>query len=404
MFYIRLRDYVELFRPSGPLFAFIIPWIVVLIGHQLALCKIIKPTMSIFYLVIIGNMLSALIIAFLVQTFFPKNLAYNQTGIDDTFISRHFKRATYGVLIFYLSAQAFQVLYMKGFPLLWIIIGDTKTYIDYGIQSLNGLLNALYLLSTTCFCLYYLKNKSRGKLLFLLFLMTIPLMLVNRQILISVCLQMSCCCLIYNPKSIKKFTWLGVMILALFIFIGNIRTGLEHLVKILQPEPYIPESLHSLLWIYAYIVTPFNNVNAAIDSINPAGFPYMELNTLIPSTLRGYLSLNIEEINTGFKLVHQNMNVSTFYLSPILDFGAFYAFALMCFVQLFLITAYRRAMTTKLPYDIVRYSILYMIVILSIFDNLLFALPVVFQLFILPVLRIGLARKKDFFYLKQYSG
>jgi oligosaccharide repeat unit polymerase len=404
MFYIRSKDYVELLRPAGPLFAFTFPWLVVLIGHQLALCRIIKPMVSLFYLVIVGNILSVFLIAFLVQTFFPKRLSYNHSGIDDTYISKHFKRITYAILIFYMSAQAFQVISLKGFPLLWIILGDSKTYIDYGIHSLNGLLNALYLLSSTCFFLYYLKNKSKVKFLFLLFLLTIPIMLVNRQILISVCLQMSCCYLLYNPKNIKKIVFIGVMILSIFILIGNMRTGLENLVKILQPEPYIPSSLHSLLWVYAYVVTPFNNVNAAFDSIQPAGFPYAELTTLIPYALKDYLSLGGDEINTGFTLVHKNMNVSTFYLSPLLDFGAFYAFTLMCFVQLLLILSYRRALTTKLPYDIIKYSILYMIVILSIFDNLLFALPIVFQLLALPLLRLGLTKKNNIFYLKQYSG
>ena len=141
----------------NPVFAFIVPWLVVLTGQQLTLCGIIVSRYSSFYAIILGNMLSSLLIFCVYQQYKKKRLVYSLTEIT---FSKRFKRLTYLALAAFLSLEAIQVLFSKGFPLLWLVTGNGKTYIDFGITSLNGLLNALYLGSTTAYFLICLKEKK----------------------------------------------------------------------------------------------------------------------------------------------------------------------------------------------------------------------------------------------------
>ncbi len=395
--YIRISDYRALFKPTGPLFAFIVPWTLVIIGQLLQLCDIIVPVYSSFYLIVIGNMLTLCGIAFTYQTFMPLSLSLNRQTFENIVFSRRFKLIISLLLGFYLSLQVLQVILCQGFPLLWIFQRSAKTYMDYGIQSLNGLLNAIYLVGTTGFFLIYLKQKGKMRFVFLMFLMAIPIFLVTRQLMISLFLQISCCALIYNPRLIRTFLKIACVILILFMVVGNLRTGLDTLISILGPKDYIPTLFYPFLWIYAYIVTPFNNVNASIDTITPLGSLYHELMPLLPSFFRQ--SASLEGGYTGFELVHKNMTVSTFYIEPLLDFGRVWAFVFMAVFQFFLVRSYRKALYSRLPLHIMEYSVYYMITCLSIFSNLLLFLPVVAQLLVLNVIKIQLRKKKGHLFI-----
>ncbi len=392
--FIRLNDFRDLISFKSPLFAFIVPWLFVLIGQSMQLCNIIVPHYSTFYLVVIGNILSFLLIAVVIQICSPQNLRKESLNFGELKLSKRFRRMTYLLLGFYFFCQIFQVIHFRGFPLLWLVIGSSKVYVDYGIHSLNGLLNAIFLLSSTGFFLMYLEKKSILKFFFILLLLLVPVLLVSRQLLLSLFLQITCCSILYYPNSVRKIIKYGVALLAVFIFLGNYRTGLDVVVEILQPKPFVPKVLYPLLWIYAYVVTPFNNINANIDHITPLGEPYYELNALLPSFLSGTLG---SAGQTGYSLVHSNMTVSTFYYEALLDFGSLYAFLFMVVFQLIFFLSYRRALRSKSVVHTIEYAVLYMISVLSIFSNLLLFLPIVFQLVILNLAKLKLFRKRGFF-------
>ncbi len=389
--YIRLRDYSQLIRPTGPIFAFVFPWIVVLFGQVFPLCDIIIPGFSSFHLIVLGNIITIFSISFFIQTFFPQNLSLNKKTINDIFISKRFKKIVLTLLLVYFSIQLFQVYFFKGIPLLWLFQHTTKVYTDYGFKSLNGFINAIYLLGTTSIFLIYTKERQTRYLFLVLFLLTIPILLVSRQLLMSVFLQITCCLLIYHPKSLKKIFFFSVILLVTFIFVGNMRTGLTHLISILQPKEFIPAFLYPLLWVYAYIVTPFNNIHASIDHIQPIGLPYYEVSSLLPTIFRRNFQWG--DIDTGFFLVHPNMTVSTFYFEPLLDYGRFYAFIFMFAFQIVLFLSYRKAIKSSSPIHVIEYSVLYMIMVLSIFSNLFLFLPVITQLLILNIAKLKVMRK-----------
>lgn len=385
---INFSSFKQLFKVTGPLFICIVPWILVLLGHTFPLCGIIVERYTWFHLIVIGNMFTALAFAFYFEILYPKKSVINSK--ENIGITSRFKRIVFISIFIYFLVEFFQVIYFQGFPLLWLILGIPKTYFDYGIPSLNGFIKAIYLFATTGFCIIYLEEKKRWQFLVLIFLLSIPVALVTRQVLMSVFLQCACCCLIYRPHLVKRFLIFGIILLAVFIYVGNIRSGLMHLVEILRPYDYYPQFLYPLLWIYAYVVTPFNNINAAFDSITPFGYPYREISSLIPTALRGDSATE-----SVIDLVHKNMTVSTFYVEPLVDFGPFYAFMFMAVFQYFLFTSFKRVQNKGSLINILEYSILYMIMILSIFSNLLLALPVAAQLILANVVKLRLVTKNS---------
>lgn len=378
-------------KPANPVIAFVLPWAFVLLGQQLALCNIIYPKFSTMYYIIAGNILSSFLL------FFFTNLTIREER-KEIIITKNFEKLTLYTIYFVLTVQFFQFLYFKGCPLIWLLINDGRTYIDYGIKSLNGLINALFLLSTTSlFIISLCSPKKRWKLFALL--CALPIVLISRQLIISLFIQISCCLLLLRPKTIKYVIIIFTLVVSLFLILGNYRTGLTQLTRILQPEPYVPEFMYSFLWIYAYLVTPFNNINASIEYIQPIWFPSNELKMVVPSFLHSLFHL--EGNSAGFELVHENMNVSTFYLPLVQDFGQFYAFAFMVVVQLALCLAYRKAQNRGHLIDLIHYSVLFMIVFLSFFSNLLLYLPVIFQLIFITIIQFSLRRKRGVLILKK---
>ena len=51
------------------------------------------------------------------------------------------------------------IIISGGFPLLWIIIGDTKNYIDFGVPTFSGLLNMVRAFLVASLVLLYLNLK-----------------------------------------------------------------------------------------------------------------------------------------------------------------------------------------------------------------------------------------------------
>jgi oligosaccharide repeat unit polymerase len=396
-FYIDLSDYPPFFHIYGPLFAFIFPWGVVLIGQLLALCKIIVPVYSSLYLIVLMNIFTLLCFVVFLQTFFPEPIRLKKKNVK---IHNSFKKFTYFLAGIYILSQLFQMAYFKGFPLLFLLKGSREVnYVNFGIHSLQGFANAIYLVAITALFILFLQEKKKSALFLWIILSIFPILLVTRQLIISGFLQILVVALFMRPKLFLRFIAFFLAVLLLFIVLGNYRTGLKHLTDILEPHASIPKNLYPFLWIYAYVVTPFNNLNAVIDKITPLNSPILELSRLFPSFLRSYLP-SIDPKTTGFALVHKNLTVSTFYQYSVIDFGRVWATLLMSFLQLLLVTRFRKAHKTLLAEDVIEYAVFYMMTFLSIFSNLFFFLPVVFQIVLLKLSKITLRRRKAILYLE----
>ncbi len=389
---------ISLFRPGGPLFVLIVPWSVVLGLSSLSLCRIYTPHFSLFHMLVLANIATALLFAIVIHFLFPMRPQKQKNSRADIQISKKMALTFYSLILFFFLGQILQALINQGFPLLTLLTKGELDYKTFGISSLNGLLYSCYLLGASGIYLLHLKQKSVASLLMLTLLFSAPILLLSRYLLITLFLQITSTHLFYEPNSIYKFIRRTLLFFAAFIILGNLRTGLNILIQILGPTREVPELFYPLLWIYAYLVSAFYNIQESIDFIRPTGTPICEVIHLVPSFLRNlFFSEDDLLMIANFQLVHENLTACTFYFEPLVDFGPLYAFFFMAFFQVYILFAYRKANKTGATVDVLCYSILYMIAALAIFSNTLLSLPTLGELILLQCARLSYDKNRGLY-------
>ncbi len=367
----------RLLSPSGPAFAFVVPWIIVLLLHPIAPCQYISPGFSRFTALIMANIISALVIALTVNSYRPQR----ETSTRMPAISRKEKQCIAILTATYVICQIAQIIHFKGFPLMWLFTGDKRTYFDFGIKSVNGLLNAMYLLAVTGHVMAYMANRNKTRALTIGLLLLFPVFVLSRQLLISAFLQGTCAILLFRPRLLRRAMYVLVILFTVFIIMGNFRTGLGQLIKLSQPKEWVPERAYPLIWIYNYVVAPYNNVHKTIGDTEPLYYPYHEIQGLIPTAFRAGWQEEHSNMGALYQIAHPEVStVNTFYWDLLNDFGVLYAFLFTATLQLAATIAYRSVRRAPSLTHTATYSVLYSILALSIFSNHLLYLPVSFQL------------------------
>ena len=245
---------------------------------------------------------------------------------------RNLRRYSY-LLVFWLVFSFIEVIYSGNLPLLSLFgIGTYVNYVDFGISGFHGLLNAVYLfISLFTFALYIITKKIRYLYIFI-FLILWPILLVKRQLLMSMFVQVLFLYIIFNEIGVKKLIGVLASVLLLiffFGFVGDLRSGREHLLALAGISFDYPDFLPSgLMWVYLYVTTPLSNVNFNIQDIHPHYFPYHSIMSTFPSFLRGFFQ-ELVNVESNFILVTEAFNVSSFFQSFVLDFGIFFTFILI---------------------------------------------------------------------------
>lgn len=180
-------------------------------------------------------------------------------------------------------------------------------------------------------------------------------------------------------RAIVKGTALVILLILLFGYIGDLRSGADSFRVLAQPSANYPQWLPSgVLWVYIYLTTPIGNLVNTVDNVRPtwnALFPNTT-SLLFPSVLRRmiYGTDGASEAFSG-ELITDAFNVSTAYAGSAQDFGkigialfsAFCGFCGICCWHL-------RTFCGALMYGVVAQCI-----VLTVFFNHLLYLPVVFQ-------------------------
>lgn len=215
-----------------------------------------------------------------------------------------------------------------GLPILWLVSGSGQTYEDFGIPTIHGFANAMWLFLSFTQCLRIF-DSARTKKDFMLatVLLAWPVLVVSRALFTILLLQIVFFYLITTTRRMSFVTARMVVLAALFAlafgYAGDVRA----------PEFSIIEALGfdadeirfaALLWIYSYVVSPVATLALNWQNSIPT-FELLPSNTLanlLPSAVRSALGMD-----TGFEgylglLAHDAFNVSTAFLAPYLDWGA----------------------------------------------------------------------------------
>lgn len=279
-----------------------------------------------------------------------------------------------------------------GVPLLWLIQGSSKTYFDFGIASVHGLLNSLILtIGLGGFAIFAITGK-KIHLWMPIFVVVWSLIAVTRNMMIVILVE---CAIVWlmvrrvTAKTLAKGVIGLVALVLVFGYIGDVRTGVEQFRELAQPSPNYPDWLPSgVLWAYIYVSTPLNNLVNTTRNAHPLNSPLFPHATsqLVPSALRDiiYPEAVVSEAGAGEVVDEGSWNVSTAFVGAFQDFGMFgiacYSIFMACIAAHF----WRdRSLRGSLVYAVVGQCLA-----ISVFFNHLFYLPVVTQvLWLYVVLR-----------------
>lgn len=274
-----------------------------------------------------------------------------------------------------------EIFLSGGVPLLWLIQGSSKTYFDFGIGSLHGLLNALLLsLSLVSFYLYKLTGAYKN-LSIPIFVVFWGVVVISRNLIIVNTLQIIILNLVFSRVSIKRICSvivLSFLIIIAFGIIGDMRSGKDEFIKLAVVSDNYPLSLPSgFLWIYMYITTPFNNLIHTIITTQPEWNYSLKNATalLLPSVIRNVF-YDPTEFFKG-NLISEAFNVSTAFLDVYKDIG-FVGILIEATVAGF-VSGFLWKKNSR--YSIIAFSIISQCNILSVFFNHYFYLPIIFQFF-----------------------
>jgi hypothetical protein len=142
-----------------------------------------------------------------------------------------------------------------GLPIGWLFTGNTKTYVDFGIPSLHGVVNALLTAIALCrFSLFLLTGKKRH-LYIPIFALLWSVIAITRQLMLVSLIEFALIFLQIRPIRWATFVKIaaGFLVFVLgFGFIGDLRQGSPDGFRALaQPSEDYPEWFPSgFLWAY----------------------------------------------------------------------------------------------------------------------------------------------------------
>lgn len=271
-----------------------------------------------------------------------------------------------------------------GIPIVWLAMGSSKTYRDFGIPSLHGLVNSLLLTISLCRFALYLLTSERRHLRVPIFIFFWSIIVVTRNMTLVALIQFIVLFVRLRPIKVGTVVRIvGVFAATILLFgvVGDYRSGSSDLIlKWAQPADNYPEWLPSgLLWGYVYAATPVNNLIYTTEISPPQNsllFPNTAA-TLFPTVLRGVIyGDQLGEAQSG-QLVDATFNVSTAYVGPYQDFG-FTGIALFSGLTAIACFYFWNRYDFK---SVLIFVVLSQCLILTLFWNQFLSLPIITQAF-----------------------
>jgi oligosaccharide repeat unit polymerase len=220
-----------------------------------------------------------------------------------------------------------------------------------------------------------MQTKEKKYIKYFLLCLLWPLMLITRQLFMSMAVQGILVYFFFNKLKTKNLLLFGVLalsIILLFGIVGDLRSGnSDFFIAVAQPSSNYPTFLPSgFLWVYIYITSPLNNVNFNIHDYPLFNFnPSPLLSSILPSFIRDKISFWGQSSN--FKLVDDLLNVSSMfpnYLSAFGYFGSIFFYFIMGLIFNFIYFKTKRK----------KVNIKWVFILVVILHNILFSLFVDF--------------------------
>lgn len=274
-------------------------------------------------------------------------------------------------------------IYSGGFPLIWLIIGDGRTHVDFGMPTFHGAFHGLLLFfATSSFVLYRHTVHQKKNLRNIFFFLLYAVIAFNRGIVVIFAVQALFIYLITIKKIKFKYIFY-ILISALLFFwvfgiLGDYRMGDNVFAKSISENwlEFFEVVPKSFAWFYAYVTGGVNNVYANVTEIQPTYVPQYTFAKLVPSVVYGWM--DIPKSYDAFTLADARLTVSTAFHGLISDFGLIGVF-LYGPVVFFAQIHYRRA-KRKSMFSILFYGMFMQTIVMTLYIDTIFYLTFLLQL------------------------
>lgn len=370
---------------NNPIIFFSFIWLVVLYLYSKHYSLLLIPLKLETSIYVILSCISFLMSFFTIRLFFmQKKFTSSTKFIEGVNIKNNLKKIFKIWIIF----TIIEIIYFKGLPLLSLLgIGGIGTYTEWGIPSLHGFLNAIIITLSNYFFYYYISKKNKKYFYWYLLCLLWPIILVTRQMLLTMVVQATFIYILCNKikiKSVLKVFFSGFVIVILFGLVGDLRSGdADSFIQLVQPSSDYPNWLPSgFLWVYIYMVSPLNNVNFNIIKYPDFNFNLSPLiSSFFPSIIREKIFPPTNQFN--FQLVNDNLNVSTMFPTYLDSFGYFGSLFFYFFLGLIISFFYLKFKSEK---PNIRWLFFIVIILhnfmFSVFVDFFFNLVFLFQFFL----------------------
>ena len=300
-----------------------------------------------------------------------------------------FLRIIKKIAFIWLAGTFIEIVLFKGIPFISVVLlgNYSLNYSAFGIPTIHGLLNACYFTITVSFFLHYLITKDKKSLFKVLFLLTWPILVMSRAVLLWVLVEILCMFLLM--RKIRIMTILKILVVFLFVivlfgYLGDNRSEAvsnnnftSNFVKTEYME--VADRLPSgFVWVYLYATTPLNNIVGSINDIQPTYNFEHTLISLVPSFIRDNMQLQASS-NRGVTLYEEAFNVSSYFANFLNDFGLVGTIFFIALLQIFIVKSFFSAKSAKLG-SMTAYATIFNAVFMSVFYDFFFSLVTVFQL------------------------
>lgn len=286
------------------------------------------------------------------------------------------------------------IIFSRGFPLMWLFTGDPRTYANFGVPSLSGFLNSFYFVILLNSFYLYSKTKDKHYLKIVLLIFIYPFMLMQRSLIIISVLELAGLFLLINRIKIKHIIGSVVLALAVILVFGYMgdnrygEDGVKDFGMNLVDEKYkdtMEKYPSGFIWGYLYFTVSLNNVIYNINKLQPTYTPYYTIRHVLPNVISNQIYEQKDyDDNYSLEMEVDAFNTFTIYSNYIKDFGVFLTIIIFFFVGILFYSIYFKATEDNLCY-LYMYPPIFMIICLSVFDDFLLWMPIIFQLILTKI-------------------
>lgn len=369
----------------NPVSIFNVVWLVVCFLYGFRLSPNLQAPLEnrTCYLLMLGNIvftISCIVVSKI--SIWPTNLSsvYKTKEITFENIQRHFW--------IWFVLELFETVYSKGFPIIWALQHNGKTYFDYGIPSVHGFANA-YGLTILTILAYQLfkgdyKRQSKKIVTYILIILLMYVFMLTRQVIINAIIQIFVvyCFLKRKIPWVKILIWTFLIIIA-FGLVGNIRTGYYEFLSVAQMDTKVNPLFVGFYWVYMYLTMTIANLNKLFNMFfTPLGMGYFWSIYLPTALVNSVFKFNNPVDQSNF-LVTQAFNVSGYSADAYISIGIMGIVIMAIIYGIIGGLCYKKIIRNRSMKNILYYAVYLQIIVLSFFFNQLFYLPSGFQFVII---------------------